>query len=187
MVKERRSLEKRGWCIQQLRGDEIELEHLKKMYQFYLNTIQKNAAMPYLNEEFFMQLYHTQRKDLLLIFAKLEGDWIAGSINFVKGENLYGRYWGCLEEYDYLHFELCYYQNIEFAIQHRLKHFEAGAQGSHKMLRGLSPSLTYSAHFLRDTRFHQAIGRFVEEEKKSLKKGMEEALLHDAYKVGFSK
>lgn len=180
--KERRSLQERGLKIHAMRGRQIEPEHMHQMYLFYLNTIQKNWAIPYLNESFFQEIYQRQREDLLLIFAAYQNRWVGGSINFVKGKNLYGRYWGCIEEHAYLHFELCYYQNIEYAIQYGLQHFEAGAQGGHKMLRGLSPALTYSAHYLREAGFHQAIGRFIEEEKKSLRMGMQEALKHDAYK-----
>ena len=124
------------------------------------------------------------RKRMLLVLAyDRDGDCIAGSINFKNGKNLYGRYWGCKRDYKGLHFELCYYQLIEYAIHKRMKLFEAGAQGSHKINRGFLPEITHSAHWLENEDFRNTISRFVEREKIEIGKGFDEFIPHSPYKA----
>lgn len=168
--KERREVAKLPISIHLLRGGEIQAEHIDAIYRFYQSTIQDKAAYPYLSRGFFDELRASMAAQLVLCLAKEGERWVAGSINFQKGKKLYGRYWGCDQYYPYLHFELCYYQTIEFAIQQGLDSFEAGAQGEHKELRGLVPEATYSAHWLRDDEFRKAIGRFIQEEEAMLDK-----------------
>jgi len=118
-----------------------------------------------------------------LIMAYAEDKCIAGTINFKSEDTLYGRYWGCIGNYRSLHFELCYYQPIEYAIRHRLKLFEAGAQGEHKIQRGFLPQITLSAHWLEDKMFYNSVSRFLEEEKQSIQRGINEFRPHSPYLV----
>ena len=119
---------------------------------------------------------------MLILAYDNEGDCVAGSINFQKGDNLYGRYWGCKRNFKSLHFELCYYQPIEFAIRKGIKLFEAGAQGDHKIQRGFLPEITYSAHWIVNEGFRYSISKFVEEEKKAICKGIEGFKPHSPYR-----
>ena len=105
-------------------------------------------------------------KDILLIMCRRDGRYIAGAINFIGGECLFGRNWGCIEEHPFLHFEVCYYQAIEYAIKHGLATVEAGAQGDHKLARGYTPSKTYSAHWITNPSFREAVDKFLDAERQ---------------------
>ena len=105
-------------------------------------------------------------KDILLIMCRRDGRYIAGAINFIGGECLFGRNWGCIEEHPFLHFEVCYYQAIEYAIKHDLATVEAGAQGEHKLARGYTPSQTYSAHWIVNPSFREAVDNFLDAERE---------------------
>jgi predicted N-acyltransferase len=111
--------------------------------------------------------------DILLIMAKREGRYIAGALNFIGGDTLFGRNWGCVEDHRFLHFEVCYYQAIDFAIARGLKRVEAGAQGGHKVVRGYLPEATYSAHWIADPGFRDAVARFLEEERRYVAEDIE--------------
>jgi predicted N-acyltransferase len=111
-------------------------------------------------------------EDILLIMAKREGRYIAGALNFIGGDTLFGRNWGCIEDHRFLHFEVCYYQAIDFAIARGLKKVEAGAQGSHKVARGYLPHATHSAHWIADPGFRDAVARFVDEERDYVNQDM---------------
>jgi predicted N-acyltransferase len=153
------------------------------MYRFYLGTLDKKWGVPYLNEAFFSEVFRTMSDRILLVLARDgEGRSVAGALNFYKGRALYGRYWGAAEKRRNLHFELCYYQAIEFAIERGLALFEAGAQGEHKLARGFLPSLTYSAHEIRHPGFRRAIERYIAEEKKLLAGAMVAYARNDPYK-----
>ena len=120
----------------------------------------------YLNLEFFESIIKLIPESIMLVMAvNKSGDYVAGAFNFYDDEKLYGRYWGCLEEYDSLHFETCYYQGIEFCIENALKSFDPGVQGEHKIKRGFCPIETYSAHWIRDIRFKEAIDDFLNRER----------------------
>ena len=125
-------------------------------------------------------------KRLVLILAYVDEDCVAGAINFQKGDCLYGRYWGCKGNYRSLHFELCYYQPIEFAIRNGISLFEAGAQGEHKIQRGFLRELTYSAHWLEHKGFRSSISNFLEEEKESIRQGIKEFSPHSPYRDSVS-
>ena len=112
---------------------------------------------------------------VLLVLAMQDGEYVAGTLNFHKGNRLYGRYWGCTQEFRSLHFELCYYQTIEYAIQNGIELFEAGAQGPHKLQRGFLPSLTYSAHWISDPVFRKAISEYSVREQQAIATGFAEA------------
>src|SRR5829696_1211650 len=154
------------------------------MYRFYTGTFDKKWGFPYLNEAFFYEVFRTMGDRVLLVFTRdeLSRRPVAGALFFFKGRSLYGRYWGAAEERRNLHFEMCYYQGIEFAIERGLKLFEAGAQGEHKLARGFLPSLTYSAHEIRHPEFRRAIEQYITEEREMLAEDMMAYLHHDPYK-----
>ena len=174
ILRERRQVQEQGLEIILLRGEEIEPKLCRVMYDFYLTTIDRKWAMPYLSYEFFQYIFTHFRDQLVLALARKQGRWVAGTINYHKGPHLFGRYWGCRQDFRSLHFELCYYRLIEYAIEQGVQRFEAGAQGAHKIQRGFLPNLTYSAHWIAHPAFHRAIGEFIEEEKRSIQSNIEE-------------
>ncbi|CAN5593036.1 GNAT family N-acetyltransferase [soil metagenome] len=182
--RERRQLENEGVEIERLTGSELSPEHAAIMYYFYISTSDRKWGMPYLTEAFFSEVFQTMRDCILLVLARdsLTRRPIAGALNFFKGRALFGRYWGASETRRNLHFELCYYQAIEFAIERGLTLFEAGAQGEHKLARGFLPTITYSAHDIRHPAFRRAIGQYIEEEKKYLAATVEMYKRHNPYK-----
>ena len=174
ILRERRQVQEQGLEVILLRGEEIEPKLCRVMYDFYLTTIDRKWAMPYLSYEFFQYIFTHFRDQLVLALARKQGRWVAGTINYHKGPHLFGRYWGCRQDFRSLHFELCYYRLIEYAIEQGVQRFEAGAQGAHKIQRGFLPNLTYSAHWIAHPAFHRAIGEFIEEEKRSIQNNIEE-------------
>jgi predicted N-acyltransferase len=156
------------------------------MYRFYLTTIEKMGAIAYLTPLFFETVFAEMRGAIVLMLAKRDGEWIAGALNYRKGGALFGRYWGCSQEVRGLHFELCYYQGIEYAIARGLRLFEAGAQGEHKLARGFLPQLTYSAHWIEQPAFRSAIANFVEQEKAGIAELFQEYGPHAPYRDGVS-
>jgi hypothetical protein len=132
-------------------------------------TYLKRGSQPYLNLAFFQQIAATMGEQLLLVLAVKDDKTIAAALSFIGSDTLYGRYWGCYEEYNSLHFETCYYQGLDYCIEHGLKRFDSGAQGEHKISRGFEPITTYSAHWLKDARFEKALEQFLAREKKAIK------------------
>lgn len=151
--------------IIQLTGSDIEEAHWDAFYQFYVDTGNRKWGSPYLTRDFFSRIGATMGDAVLLIMCKREGRFIAGAINFIGGDTLYGRNWGCIEDHEFLHFEVCYYQAIEFAIAKGLRCVEAGAQGAHKLARGYVPTLTYSGHWISNESFRDAIAHYLDQEK----------------------
>jgi predicted N-acyltransferase len=180
--RERKRVENLPVEIRLLTGDALSAEHARVMYGFYQDTYDRKRGSPYLTPEFFETIFDIMRERIVLWLAREEGEWTAGAIHFRKGPNLYGRYWGTRRPYRFLHFELCYYRAIEYAIEQGLQLVEAGAQGPHKMLRGFSPVTTYSAHWIADPDFRQAIGQFIAEEKSDIEAGVEQAEIRSAYR-----
>ncbi|MHA1127693.1 MAG: GNAT family N-acetyltransferase [Alphaproteobacteria bacterium] len=166
--KERRQAQAFGGKIIQLTGDQIQPEHWDAFWQFYQDTGARKWGTPYLTREFFDIAQQTLRDDILLVLAKRDGRYIAGALNFIGDETLFGRYWGCAEDHAYLHFELCYYQAIDYAIEHRLARVEAGAQGEHKLARGYMPSPVYSLHWIADEGFERAVNQFLTDERTAV-------------------
>jgi len=165
--KERAAVQKSGIIFDVLSGDEIAPHHWDLFYQFYLDTSGRKWGHAYLNKAFFKQIGEAMAESIVLVLAKNpEGDVVAGALNIKGSETLYGRYWGCLEDYKFLHFETCYYQAIDYAIAHNLKRVEAGAQGHHKIQRGYLPVETYSAHWIADKGFQRAVQDFLVHDKK---------------------
>ena len=151
--------------IQRLTGAEITEAHWDAFYQFYIDTGSRKWGSAYLTRSFFSLVGAAMAEDILLVMVRRDGRYVAGAINFIGGDCLFGRNWGCIEHHPFLHFEVCYYQAIEFAIEHGLSRVEAGAQGEHKLARGYMPSHTYSAHWIVHDGFRDAVGRYLEEER----------------------
>ena len=166
--KERAQAQGFGGQILALTGDQIEPHHWDAFWQFYQDTGNRKWGTPYLTRAFFECAQETLRDDMLLVLAVREGRPIAGALNFIGRETLFGRYWGCTEHHACLHFELCYYQAIDFAISKGLSRVEAGAQGEHKLARGYLPTPTYSLHWFADAGFRDAVGRYLREEKRAV-------------------
>jgi uncharacterized protein len=164
--KEREQALASGLAIEQLTGAAITEAHWDAFYEFYQNTGSRKWGRPYLNRAFFTALGQSMANDCLLVMAHRNGRYIAGALNMIGGDCLYGRYWGAIEQHPCLHFEVCYYQAIEFAIAHKLARVEAGAQGEHKLARGYMPSATYSAHWIADGGFRKAVARYLNEERR---------------------
>jgi predicted N-acyltransferase len=163
--KERKALVDKGITFEVLSGDQIQQQHWDVFYKFYVITYAKRSGHGgYLNKDFFRLLSETMSDHIVLVMAKRNDQYIAGALNFKDGSNLYGRYWGALEHHEFLHFETCYYQGIEFCIEQGLLRFDPGVQGEHKIQRGFEPVFTYSAHWIRDEAFRLAIEKAVTEE-----------------------
>jgi len=162
-----------GLEILRLTGAEIGEEHWDAFFAFYMDTGSRKWGRPYLNRRFFSLLGEGMADRVLLIMARREGRWIAGALNLIGADCLYGRNWGCVEDVPFLHFELCYYQAIEWAIQHGLARVEAGAQGQHKIARGYLPAPVYSAHYIADPALRGPVERFVMQERAGVEQEME--------------
>ena len=167
--KERAKIAQQGISMLKIKGTEITREMIETFYQFYQVTYLKRGMRGYLNFDFFKKIVEKIPDSVLLVLAKNKvGEYVAGALNFFDDKKLYGRYWGCLEEYDSLHFETCYYQGIEFCINQNLKSFDPGVQGEHKIKRGFCPIETYSAHWIKDIRFKEAIDDFLSREREHI-------------------
>ncbi|MBU2943363.1 GNAT family N-acetyltransferase [Shimia thalassica] len=171
--KERQKAQAFGGEILCLSGEEIRPEHWDAMWRFYQDTGARKWGTPYLTRDFFDMAHDTLRDDILLILAKKEGHYVAGAMNLIGQEALFGRYWGCVEDHPCLHFELCYYQAMDWAISHGLGRVEAGAQGEHKLARGYLPVTTHSLHWMRDPGFADAVARFLEAEREAVAEEIE--------------
>jgi hypothetical protein len=164
--RERRDALANGITIEQLTGDSLSEAAFDAFYDFYMETGSRKWGTPYLNREFYSLIHERMPDDVLLVMAKRNGRWIAGAINFIGSETLFGRHWGAIEHHPFLHFEVCYYQAIDFAIERKLKRVEAGAQGEHKLARGYLPQETYSAHFIPDPNFRRAVADYLKRERQ---------------------
>ena len=166
--KERKKAHEFGGTIKRLTGAEIKEEHWDAFWTFYQDTGIRKWGTPYLTREFFREIHKYMNVDILLILAEVNGVYIAGALNFIGREALYGRYWGCTEEHPSLHFEICYYQAIEYAISEGLKNVEAGAQGGHKLARGYLPVTINSLHWINNINFRNAVADYLEIEKSAI-------------------
>lgn len=177
--KERREAADHNITFRTLTGAEITQSHWDRFFRFYLDTSDRKWGEPYLNKEFFYRLGESLGDQVVMFLAESDGQAVAGALNLRGGEALYGRYWGCLGHYKFLHFELCYYQAIDYAIAHGLKRVEAGAQGAHKIKRGYLPKPTYSAHWIGNASFKNAVQRFVDAEREAVEEDIAD-LIADA-------
>jgi uncharacterized protein len=163
--RERRDALGSGITIHALTGSDITEEAWDAFFDFYMDTGSRKWGRPYLTRSFFSLIGQSMADDVLLVMAKREGRWIAGAINFIGSDTLFGRNWGAIEHHPFLHFEVCYYQAIDFAIERGLKTVEAGAQGEHKIARGYLPQTTYSAHYIADPDLRRAISDYLRHER----------------------
>jgi predicted N-acyltransferase len=170
--KERETARSHGLTIMALTGDQITPDHIAAMWAFYQDTGSRKWGTPYLTRAFFDSLSTTLRDDILLVLAFDGTRAVAGALNFIGQDTLYGRYWGCAADYPCLHFELCYYQAMDYAIGHGLR-VEAGAQGEHKLARGYLPTPVYSLHYLTDPGFEKAVARYLDEERRAVDEEIE--------------
>ena len=163
--RERREATASDISLHWLTGSEITEGVWDAFFAFYIDTGSRKWGRPYLTRDFFSMVGESMREQVLLVMAKRAGRWIAGALNFIGDGTLYGRHWGALEEHPFLHFEVCYYQALEFAIAHGLKRVEAGAQGEHKLARGYLPVTTHSAHYISHPGLRKAVRDYLEHER----------------------
>ncbi len=168
MIRRERALALEGLTVAHLQGGAIEEAHWDAFWTFYQDTGARKWGRPYLTRRFFSLLGARLAERVLLIFAMRDGRPVAGALNLIGADALYGRYWGCTEEVPHLHFEICYYQAIEAAIARGLQRVEAGAQGAHKLARGYRPVPTWSAHHIADPAFREAVARFLAAERRAV-------------------
>ena len=159
--------------IEIIRGADIRPEHWDAFWIFYQDTGARKWGTPYLTRQFFDLIAKSMSDDIVLFLATRDGRPVAGALNMLGPDCLYGRYWGCSEDIPFLHFELCYYQAIDFAIEHGLRRVEAGAQGEHKLARGYLPVTTHSAHYIADPGFRSAVSDFLERERRAVEREQE--------------
>ncbi|OYX44880.1 MAG: GNAT family N-acetyltransferase [Rhodobacterales bacterium 32-67-9] len=162
-----------GGTIRHLTGDAIRPEHWDAFWDFYQDTGSRKWGRPYLTRAFFDEVQATMRDDVLLILAERGGRPVAGALNFIGRDTLYGRYWGAVEDHPFLHFECCYYQAIDYAIAMGLARVEAGAQGDHKLARGYLPVQTHSLHWIADPSFRSAVARYLDAEARAVDEEIE--------------
>ena len=167
-IRKERAAAREGVEFRALRGPEIGAAEWEWMWRFYQDTGSRKWGHPYLTRSFFDLIGESMADSLLLFLALRDGRPIAGALNLIGSDTLYGRYWGAVEEVQFLHFELCYYQAIEWAIANGLTSVQAGAQGEHKLSRGYEPVVTKSAHFIVDPGFRSAVQKFLDEERNAI-------------------
>ncbi len=171
--RERRDANAAGLRFLALRGDEIKPKHWDAFYKFYTSTVDRKWGSAYLTRKFFPMLSERLGDRVVLMMAEHDGLAVAGALNMVGDEALYGRNWGCRGDWPFLHFELCYYRAIEFAIEHGIRRVEAGAQGEHKIQRGYMPRPTYSAHWIAHPGLRRAVEGFLEQERLAVQADMD--------------
>lgn len=166
--KERRGALDAEIAIEWVTGSDLTEAHWDAFYAFYMDTGSRKWGRPYLTREFFSLIGARMPENILLIMCRRAGRYIAGALNFIGADTLYGRNWGCVEDHRFLHFEACYYQAIDFAIKHGLARVEAGAQGPHKIARGYIPTRIHSAHWIGDPRFREAVDDYLRQERREV-------------------
>ena len=180
--KERKKIELNKIIIERKQGKDISDDDIDFFYKCYCETYRLHHSMPYLKKLFFYELVKSMPSRVLLILAKKDGINIASAFNIIGRDTLYGRYWGALEFFSGLHFELCYYQGQEFCIDNKIKYFEGGAQGEHKLARGFKPFKTFSNHFIAQPEFRDAISIFLNDESNRINEYSDELENRTPYK-----
>lgn len=182
LKRERGQALEQGIAIEWITGRDIQERHWDAFYDFYMDTGSRKWGSPYLTRAFFSLVGANMSDHILLIMAKRAGRYIAGALNFIGSDTLYGRNWGAIEHHPFLHFEVCYYQAIDFAIAKGLARVEAGAQGAHKLARGYLPVPTYSLHWIADPGFRTAVARYLEQERAAVAEGIDDLAAHSPFK-----
>jgi predicted N-acyltransferase len=181
---ERRKVREAGIHFERLTGDRITEAHWQHFLRCYARTHEQFNSPQALNLDFFLRIGAAMPENILLIIALRDGVPIGGALNFYNRHGLYGRSWGTLEYHSGLHFETCYYQAIEFCIDHKIALFEGGAQGEHKLARGFLPTITWSAHWLADTRFARAVEDYLRRETGGIAQYVDELNESNPFKQG---
>jgi uncharacterized protein len=184
LKRERRRVEEQGIELRVVHGNEARDEDWHTAHGFYASTFDRKSGMATLSLDFFREVGRTMGDRVVLVFAYDRDRPVACAINFRGREALYGRHWGCSDDYHSLHFEACYYQGIDYCIRHGLKLFEPGAQGEHKISRGFLPTTTWSAHWIADERFRIAVADFLRREERMMNDYTEELRAHSPYRSG---
>lgn len=182
--KEREAVAKSGLELLALTGDDLKEEHWDAFFSFYMDTCSRKWGEAALTRKFFSQIHERMADKIVLMMARENGRYVAGALNLLGTKSLFGRNWGALGHYPFLHFELCYYQAIDFAIKHRLERVEAGAQGIHKVARGYEPVQTYSLHYVRDRGFRKVLEQVLERERVAIDQNQEEIGQHTPFRKG---
>ncbi|MBY5552447.1 GNAT family N-acetyltransferase [Rhizobium leguminosarum] len=182
--KERRAALENGISIDWLTGRDLTERIWDQFFKFYMDTGGRKWGRPYLTRKFYSLIGERMADDILLVMAKRDGRYIAGAINFIGGDTLYGRHWGCIEDHPFLHFEVCYHQAIDFALSKGLKRVEAGAQGEHKLARGYLPVTTHSAHYVAHAGLRRAIGDYLARERADVEQMSELLSEHSPFRKG---
>ncbi|ANK72273.1 MULTISPECIES: GNAT family N-acetyltransferase [Ensifer] len=184
LKKERRAALENGISIDWLTGSDLTESIWDEFFAFYMDTGGRKWGRPYLTRAFYSLIGERMADDILLVMARRNGRYIAGAINFIGGDALYGRHWGCIEDHPFLHFEVCYHQAIDFAIAKGLKRVEAGAQGEHKLARGYMPVTTHSAHFITHPGLARAVGDYLQRERRDVEETGEFLAEHGPFRKG---
>lgn len=166
--KERRAAVENGITIDWLTGSDLTEDIWDQFFRFYIDTGSRKWGRPYLTRSFYSLIGERMADDVLLVMAKRNGRYVAGAINFIGVDALYGRHWGCVEDHPFLHFEVCYHQAIDFALSKGLARVEAGAQGEHKLARGYEPVTTHSAHYIAHPGLRRAVADYLEHERREV-------------------
>ena len=181
--RERKDIHKSSILIEVVQNDDIKNYHSKIFYNFYLSTIEKKWGGVYLNQSFWDLLIQYLKNRIVFIFSKQDGEFIGGAINLVDQNTIYGRNWGSIKDIKFMHFEVCYYQAIEYAIMNNLKKVEAGAQGFHKIQRGYLPTKTYSIHNFSNNNLSLAVQKFLDSERIQIGKEFDLLMTKSPYKL----
>jgi predicted N-acyltransferase len=184
LKKERREALADGIEIDRLTGGDITERHWDDFFAFYMDTGGRKWGRPYLNRAFYSMVGERMARDVLLVMARRGGRYVAGAINFIGSDTLYGRHWGCVEDHPYLHFEVCYHQAIDFAIERGLRVVEAGAQGEHKLARGYMPVTTHSAHWISHPGLRNAVADYLARERREVEHIGEVLAEHGPFRKG---
>jgi len=184
LKKERRAALENGITIDWLTGKDLTEDIWDQFYTFYMDTGGRKWGRPYLTRAFYSLIGERMADDILLVMAKREGRYVAGAINFIGGDALYGRHWGCIEDHPFLHFEVCYHQAIDYALAHGLKRVEAGAQGEHKLARGYLPVTTHSMHYIAHPGLRSAIADYLKREREDVEYMNEYLSEHSPFRKG---
>jgi predicted N-acyltransferase len=182
--KERRAALEDGISIDWLTGRDLTEDIWDQFFSFYMDTGSRKWGRPYLTRSFYSLIGERMPEDILLVMAKRSGKYIAGAINFIGGDALYGRHWGCIEDHPFLHFEVCYHQAIDFALAKGLKRVEAGAQGEHKLARGYMPVTTHSMHYIVHPGLRNAVADYLERERQDVEYMNEYLSEHSPFRKG---
>ncbi len=180
--RERRDAQNSGVDIEILDGHQATASQWERFHHFYASTFERKSGVPTLSLNFFQELAQTMPDNIVLVMAKHGREYVAGAFNLRGSDCLYGRHYGCSAHFRHLHFELCYYQTLDYCLAHGLRRFEAGAQGEHKLSRGFLPKPTWSAHWLADADFEQAVVRFLKAETEAMEEYVEELQAHSPFK-----